>query len=168
MCDSSNWKKKNYAKHIIISCRFRIPETCREVPLSSTIPLTSLKMTLWPVWRPCGWLSIQVTTPGLPCKGKTETLQTVGWKRRSCYENPKKLSDCFFVCFFLKGWDYLSDSLDENLLGLLSSGVWHLKLLSEVTEDPDTDAVSIRADELAERKAKSLFCSDRFKCTRFA
>lgn len=76
---------------IIILCGFPIPETCREVPLSSTIPLTSLKMTLWPVWRPCGWLSMQVTTPGLPCKDKRDTVQTVVRQRQSCSTslNPK-------------------------------------------------------------------------------
>lgn len=42
-----------------------IPETDCTVPLTSAIPLTSLKTTLWPVWRPCGWFSRQVTTPGL-------------------------------------------------------------------------------------------------------
>lgn len=158
----SKVEKMNYGVRIIISCECGIPETCREVPLSSTIPLTSLKMTLWPVWRPCGWLSMQVTTPGLPCKDKTETVQTFVWtsvlkkkpnKTKLSTKNIKvKLNpnfNFFFLFFCWRGFDYLSDRLDENLLGLLSSGVWHLKLLSKVTEDSNTDAVSICADELA-------------------
>lgn len=59
--DSENIK---YAELIIVNVEI-IPETGREVALTSTMPLTSLKTTLWPVCRPCGWLSMQVTTPGL-------------------------------------------------------------------------------------------------------
>ncbi len=51
-----------------------IPETRWVVPLSSTMPLTSLKTTLWPVCRPCGWLSMQVTTPGLSWRIKRRCI----------------------------------------------------------------------------------------------
>lgn len=44
---------------------------------------------------------------------------------------------------------YLSDILDENLLGLLSCGVRHHKLISEITKHPHTNAKCITAEELS-------------------
>lgn len=64
------------------------------------------------------------------------------------------------VIFGHRSWnieDYLTDTLNENLLGLLSCGIGHLKLLSEIAKHPHTDAICVTANELARTKGNTVW-----------
>ena len=63
----------------------------------------------------------------------------------------------------LKCLIYLSNSLDENLLGLLSCGIWHLKLFSKITKHTHTDAICITANELVRIWGKTVGLPHRKK-----
>lgn len=60
---------------------------------------------------------------------------------------------------FKKYLVYLSDILNEKLLGLLSCGVWHHKLVSKITKDPHTNAKCITADKLLKTKVVTALSS---------
>lgn len=126
-----------------------IPAIGRAVPFTSTMPLTSLKTTLWPVWRPCGWLSMQVTTPRSPWrvhvgKKRIKCVSCQLGQPNECQKGGTRLDGPWWR----RSLEYLSYTLDKNLLGLLSCGIRHLELLSKVTKDPRADAVCVTANEL--------------------
>lgn len=72
----------------------------------------------------------------------------------------EKLEQFIYLSFFFfvgcgRG-EYLSDTLNENLLGLLSCGVEHLKLFSKITKHSCTDTVHVTADELKQYTRNSF------------
>lgn len=64
----------------------------------------------------------------------------------------KKQLQLLFWRLFLKN-PYLSNTMDENLLGLLSRGIRHFKRFSKITKHSHADAIHITADKLVEKDA---------------